>query len=140
VLALQTAALVFESLRWGAGRFAFRAANQLPEVAREAALGLSVPTLLLEGFRRVDEWRLIEHEVGDFDAIYVRDEDRVTGFGRTRLTREEIAVLDLCDGRRSIRDIIDQSQLGAFDTTKMLYRLARTHLVRHRVAPVAMPA
>jgi CheY-like chemotaxis protein len=140
ILALQTAALIFESLRWGAGRFGFEAVHELPAVATEAGLALAVPPLLLEGFRRVDEWRLIEREVGDFDAIFLRDEDRVGGFGRGRLTRDEISILDLCDGRRTVREIIDRSQLGAFDTTKMLYRLSRTRLVRRRVAPVAMPA
>lgn len=139
VLALQTAALIFESLRWGAGRFGFDT-GKVPGFASEAALGLAVPALLIEGFRRVDEWRLIEREVGDFDAIFIRDEGRVDGFGRARLTREEGSVLDLCDGRRTVREIIDRSQLGAFDTTKMLYRLARTRLVRRRVAPVAVPA
>ena len=146
ILALQTAALIFESLRWGAGRFGFEPSHEVASLAREAGLALGVPALLLEGFRRVDEWRLIEREVGDFDAIFLRDEDRVEGFGRGRLTREEIAVLDLCDGRRTVREIIDRSHLapnaplGAFDTAKMLYRLSRTRLVRRRVAPVAMPA
>jgi hypothetical protein len=140
ILSLQTAALIFESLRWGAGRFGFAAAHELPELATDAGLGLAVPPLLLEGFRRVDEWRLIEREVGDFDVIFLRDEERVEGFGRGRLTRDEQSVLDLCDGRRTVREIIDRSQLGAFDTTKMLYRLSRTRLVRRRVAPVAMPA
>jgi CheY-like chemotaxis protein len=140
ILSLQTAALIFESLRWGAGRFGFAAAHELPEAATDAGLGLAVPPLLLEGFRRVDEWRLIEREVGDFDVIFLRDEARVESFGRGRLTREEQSVLDLCDGRRTVREIIDRSQLGAFDTTKMLYRLSRTRLCRRRVAPVAMPA
>jgi hypothetical protein len=148
VLALQTAALIFESLRWGAGRFGFYPQAELPAPAREAALSLAVPALLLEGFRRVDEWRLIEREVGDFDGVFVRDEDRLASFGRARLTREESAVLDLCDGRRSVREIVSQAarhnaavvHMGAFDTTKMLYRLSRTRLIRRRVAPVAMPA
>jgi hypothetical protein len=30
--------------------------------------------------------------------------------------------------------------MGAFDSTKMLYRLSRIRLIRKRVAPVAMPA
>ncbi len=137
VLALQSAALVFESLRWGAGRFAFSATPELPELAAETALGLGVPALLLEGFRRVDEWRFIEREVGDFDGVFLRDEDRLGAFGRARLTREELSVLELCDGRRTVREVIEKSQLGAFDTTKMLYRLARTRLVRRRVPPVA---
>jgi DNA-binding response OmpR family regulator len=140
VLALQTAALVFESLRWGAGKFAFTPAAAVPALAKEAALGLAVPALLLEGFRRVEEWRVIEREVGDFDVVFMRDEERLAAFGRGRLTREEQSVLDLCDGRRTVREVIERSQLGAFDTTKMLYRLARTRLIRRRVAPVAVPA
>lgn len=140
VLSLQSAALVFESLRWGEGRFEFHPATELPESARDAALALGVPALLLEGFRRVDEWRLIEREVGDFDGVFLRDEDRLHGFGKSRLTREETSVLELCDGRRSVREIIERSQLGAFDTTKMIYRLSRTRLIRKRVPPVAMPA
>lgn len=134
---MQTAALVFESLRWGAGRFAFAPLPELPSPARDAGADLAVPALLMEGFRRVDEWRLIEREVGHFDRVFVRDEERVSDFGRGRLTREELAVLELCDGRRSVRDVIDRAQLGAFDTTKMLYRLLRTRLIRGRVAPVA---
>jgi FixJ family two-component response regulator len=147
VLALQSAALIFESLRWGGGRFEFHMA-ELPATARDAGLNLAVPPLLLEGFRRVDEWRLIEREVGDFDGVFLRDEDRLTTFGRARLTREEGAVLDLCDGRRTVREIVTEASrrpgaavhMSAFDTTKMLYRLSRTRLIRRRVAPVAMPA
>jgi CheY-like chemotaxis protein len=137
-MSLQTSALVFESLRWGAGRFWFEPMETLPETAREAALGLAVDALLMEGFRRVDEWRLLEREIGDFDLVFVRDEDRVNAFGRGRLTREEMAVLDLCNGKNSVREITQLSHLGSFDATKMLYRLLRTKLIRRRVNPVAM--
>lgn len=136
-LGLQTAALVFETLRWGAGKFFFETAVALPAEATQAALGLGVDTLLMEGFRRVDEWRLIEREVGDFDMVFVRDEGRVTTFGGDRLVREEHVVLELCNGRNNVRDIIAASRMGSFDTTKMLYRLLRTKLVRRRLSPVA---
>jgi CheY-like chemotaxis protein len=137
-VSLQTAALVFESLRWGAGRFWFEAgADVLPAAARDAALGLSIDALLMEGFRRVDEWRLIEREVGDFDQVFVRDEDKVAALGRGKLTREELTVLEIVNGKNSVRDIVHLSQLGSFEATRMLYRLLRTKLVRRRVTPVA---
>ncbi len=137
-LSLQTSALVFEGLRWGAGRFAFEPQAQLPGAADQAALALHIPSLLLEGFRRVDEWRLIEREMGDFDQVFVREEERLAGLGRGRLAREEQVVLELVDGRRSVRDLLDRSTLGAFDTTKMLYRLLKLRLIRRRLAPIAV--
>jgi CheY-like chemotaxis protein len=137
-IALQTSALVFEGLRWGAGRFAFEPRTELPGAADQAALALQVPSLLLEGFRRVDEWRLIEREMGDFDQVFVREEERLARLGRGRLAREEQVVLELVDGRRSVRDLLDRSALGAFDTTKMLYRLLKLRLIRRRLAPIAV--
>ena len=47
-------------------------------------------------------------------------------------------MLDLVDGRRSVRDLLDRSTLGAFDTTKMLYRLLKSGLIRRRLAPIAV--
>jgi CheY-like chemotaxis protein len=137
-MSLQTAALVYEGLRWGAGRFRFRVAQELPPVAREAALGLAVDALIMEGLRRVDEWRLIEREIGDFAMVFVRNEDKLNGFGRGKLLRDEVAVLEFVNGKNSVKDIIVLSKMGSFDVTKMLYRLLRNKLIRRRVRPVAV--
>jgi hypothetical protein len=136
-VSLQSSALIFESLRWGAGRFTFMPSADLPAPADDAGLQLSVPALLLEGYRRVDEWRLIERELGDFDSIFVREEERLAGLPRGKLTRDEVAVFELCDGRRTVRELLDRSPLGAFDTIKMLYRLLKIRVIRRRVPPVA---
>ncbi len=139
VLALQTAALLFESLRWQEGRFVFERTDDLPAPAREASLALAVPALLLEGFRRVDEWHLIQREIGDLERVFVRSEERVAEMGRGRLTTDETVVLDLTDGRRTVRQIVDASSLGAWGAMRMLYRLLEAGLIRPRVAPVAIP-
>ncbi len=136
-MSLQTAALVFEGLRWGAGRFWFSATEELPAAARDAALSLAVDALLIEGFRKVDEWRLIEREIGDFDMVFVRADEKIAAFGRGRLTRDELAVLEVVNGRNTVRDVVQLTKMGSFDTAKMLYRLLRTKLIRRRVAAVA---
>jgi CheY-like chemotaxis protein len=137
-MAKQTAALVFESLRWGSGRFSFHPLTELPIQAREASLSLPVDGLILEGLRRVEEWRVIEQEIGDFDMTFVRNEDKLASFGRGQLLREEAAVADLVNGRNTVRDVIQISKMGSYDVTQVLFRLLRSKLIRRRVAPMVV--
>ena len=46
--------------------------------------------MLLEGFRRVDEWRVIEREIATFDEVFVRNEIKIDELPRGTLTREEL--------------------------------------------------
>ena len=138
VMSRQTCEIVYEVLRWNFGRFVFRPTRDLPAVAVDAALGLSVDGILMEGFRRVDEWHLIEREIDNFDVVFLRNEDAVAQVGRGRLTREELSVLELVNGKNTVKEIIRASRMGSFDVTKMLYRLLSIKLIRKRVMPVAV--
>ncbi|MEO8706902.1 MAG: hypothetical protein ABI867_43145, partial [Kofleriaceae bacterium] len=62
----------------------------------------------------------------------------VAQMGRGRLTREELAVLELVNGKNSVKEIIRKSRMGSFEVSKMLYRLLSIKLVRRRVLPVAV--
>jgi DNA-binding response OmpR family regulator len=137
-MARQTSELIYEVLRWSAGRFVFRATKELPPVALDAALGLTVEGILMEGFRRVDEWHLIEREIDNFDSVFVRNEDAVGQMGKGRLTREELAILELVNGKNTVKEITRQSRMSSFEVSKMLYRLLSIKLIRKRVAPVAV--
>lgn len=55
----QTAELVYEALRWTSGRFDIYVHDRLPPEAVEADMRFPVQHLLLEGVRRLDEWRRI---------------------------------------------------------------------------------
>lgn len=136
----QTTELVCETLRWTEGHFHFRRglAEDLPALARAAALEISVDRLLLEGFRRVDEWRVIEQDIGSFDEIFVRNEHKIDALPRGTFTRDELAVLEVVSGKSSVRDIVRALRMGSFDVTKVLFRLLRAKLIRRRVGPVAI--
>ena len=137
-LVRQTQERIFELLRWPSGKFAFSTTRELPPLATDAALGLDVDGILMEGFRRVDEWHLIEREIDDFDAVFLRNEEAVQNVGRARLTREELAVLELVNGKNTVKDIVRQSRMASFDVSKMLFRLLSIKVIRRRVAPVAV--
>ncbi|HVV87460.1 MAG TPA: DUF4388 domain-containing protein, partial [Kofleriaceae bacterium] len=137
-LGRQSRELVYEALRWRTGRFRFAAGAQPPSPVVEARLELDVQAVLMEGYRRVDEWHLIEREIDDFELVFLRNEDAVAQMGRGRLTREELAVLELVNGKNSIKDIVRKSRMGSFEVSKMLYRLLSIKLLRRRVQPVAI--
>jgi DNA-binding response OmpR family regulator len=142
-MARQSSELVYETLRWTHGFFQFKRATDaddaaaLVALARGAALGIHVDRLLLEGYRRVDEWRVIERAVESFDRVFVRDEAKIAGLPRGTFTREELAVLERVDGRLSVRELVRALRMGSFDVSKVLFRLLRTKLIRARLEPVA---
>ena len=133
----QTSELAYEALRWRAGFFQFRRTEELSLLARDAALQINVDRMLLEGFRRVDEWRIIEREISNFDDVFVRNDNKVNDTPRGTFTRDELAVLEQTDGRQTLRDIVRKLRMGSFDVSKMFFRLRRARLVRRRVPPTA---
>lgn len=137
-LVRQSSELIYEILRWRHGRFRFAAGAELPPGVIDAALGLDVEAVLMEGYRRVDEWHLIEHAIDNFDIVFLRNEDSVAQMGRGRLTRDELAVLELVNGKHTVKEIIRKSRMGSFEVSKMLYRLLSIKLIRRRVLPVAV--
>ena len=60
------------------------------------------------------------------------NEDAVAHMGRGRLTREELTILELVNGKHTVKEIIRQSRMGSFDVSKMLYRLLSIKLIRRR--------
>jgi DNA-binding response OmpR family regulator len=137
-LSRQTCELIYEILRWRFGRFRFTSSLDLPATVVDAALGIDVEAILMEGYRRVDEWHLIERAIDNFDLVFLRNEDAVAQMGRGRLTREELAILELVNGKNTVKDIVRKSRVGSFDVSKMLYRLLSIKLVRRRVLPIAI--
>jgi len=133
----QTSELAYEALRWRAGFFQFRRTEELSLLARDAALQINVDRMLLEGYRRVDEWRIIEREISDFDEVFVRNDHKIADAPRGTFTRDELSVLEQIDGKQSLRDVVRKLRMGSFDVSKMFFRLRRARLIRRRVPPTA---
>ncbi|HXU03789.1 MAG TPA: response regulator [Polyangia bacterium] len=133
----QTSELAYEALRWRAGFFQFRRTEELSLLARDAALQINVDRMLLEGYWCVDEWRIIERDISNFDEVFVRNDNKIADTPRGTFTRDELAVLEQIDGRQSVRDVVRKLRLGSFDVGKMFFRLHRARLIRRRVPPTA---
>jgi len=130
-LARQSSELVYDVLRWPRGRFEFR--REPPAALAESArLGLPVASVVLEGFRRVDEWRLVEEGLGNFDSVLMADPASVLAVGADRLAKSEQKLLEMVDGERTLREIVEHSHMSSFDACKILFQLLEARLVRRR--------
>lgn len=139
-LARQTTDLIFEAMRMTRGVFRFQR-SWMSEEAREARLGLGVSGLLLDGLRRVDEWRVLEARVHSFDMVLAVDALGLRSLGRETLTHEERDLVDALDGIRSLREVAEQltgtapgddhePRLVAFDVARIAHQLLAARVIR----------
>ena len=130
-LTRQSSELLYEVLRWSYGRFELK--HEPPsELAEEAKLSMPVASVVMEGFRRVDEWRAIERTLGSFDTVLVRDD---LAFGRLDLKKlppREKAVLDMVDGQRTVRNIASAGFMSTFDVCVIVVQFLEARVLRRR--------
>jgi CheY-like chemotaxis protein len=131
LLTRQSSEILYEVCRWRDGNFEFLQGVRRPE-AESASLGLPVEALVLEGFRRVDEWGQIEQEVRSFEDVFIVDAGVVESVGASRISPSERKVLDALDGRRTVNDVILRTHMNSFDVCKTLFQLRRARLIRRR--------
>lgn len=130
-LVQQSSEIVYELLRWNKGRFTFQ--RRAPdELAERAKLALPVAQVVMEGFRRVDEWRVLETSLGSFESVLVRDEAAVEAARVKDLPRAEVTVLEAVDGERTTREIIARCHMSSFDVCRILVQLLQARVVRKR--------
>ena len=132
-LTRQSSELLYEVLRWPKGRFDFRA-EPASDIVESAQLGLPVASVVMEGFRRVDEWRVLERTIGSFDTVLIRDDLALRSIDMGTLPGKEKAVLDAVDGARSVRAIVAASHMSSFDACRVLVQFLEARVLRRRSA------
>lgn len=127
-LAKQSAELVYETLRWTEGRFVL-SSGEFTTTAEKARLELGLSELVLEGFRRVDEWRLMADTI-NFDAVLVVDQVALGTLDDSKIGQFERPVLMAINGQRTAREVMEESDLASFDAIKAIYGFLQSRIVR----------
>ncbi len=125
-LRMQSSELVYEVLRWRTGRF-WLVQESFGEAAERARLGLGMAGLLLEGFRRLDEWRAMEGAI-PWDRVVTHDPSQARSSAEH--TRSERLLLAAVDGRRTVREVVAESNLASFDALKALHGFMKNRVLR----------
>lgn len=128
-----------EVLQWQKGTVTFSPSDQLHHLCEATAAARSellIGEALLDGLRRVEERAEMGPHMAGVDDIYVRDDQAVSKLGRNAFARDELGVLELLNGRNSVKEIARKTRTGTFAVAKVLYRLGRAGLVHRRLMPV----
>jgi CheY-like chemotaxis protein len=142
VLASQAREVTCHLLTWEEGAFHFTHQAELHPLARAAATDgraeLLVCEALLDGLRRLDEGAVMGPHMAQVDDVYMRIDEQIAKIGRHALTLDELAVLELLNGRNSVKEIARKTRTGTFAVARVLYRLTKARLARRRMMPVTI--
>jgi hypothetical protein len=129
---LLTRETIFDVIRRQSGDFDFTAEPVVHDTRPENLLGAE--QILMDGLRMLDEWRTFADAVPNEEIVFRRignlESARALtkGDGEARLGHAE-RVLQLIDGRLSVRRVIDLSRLGTFEATRALAELRQAGVI-----------
>jgi hypothetical protein len=156
--ALQTTETIFRLFHWKSGTYEFEPGDV--EWDRETVTPLRAESVLMEGFRQVDEWPLIRRKISSIAMTFERtraleperagahrsekkngdDVDAAfDGFGGepevkkgdfASLGKNERRCQELAQPGRTLEKIVDLSRLGEFETCKALLNLVNLGYLR----------
>ncbi len=133
----QTERSIYKAMGWGEGSFSFERCA-MPDFVEDIPLELTVESLILEGVRRIGEERAIAEKIPSLSVIFTRPmytPEQLEGLG---LKGHERPVLELVDGKRDIKELINISGLGEIDMLRALFALYSAGFVR-KYEPTASP-
>lgn len=138
-LANQAREIACQALTWTGGRLSFAPSEQLHPLIAQLGRGhteVRVAEVIMMGLRRNDERAEMGPHMATLEEVYVRVDDEVAKLGRHAFAKDELGVLELLNGRNSIKDVARKTRTGTFAVTKVLYRLSRSGLARRAAPPV----
>lgn len=149
--------IVYRVFRWSDGDYHF-SQEKTVDYDRELMSPMAADSIIMEGARMTDEWPFIDQRIPDrrvvfakvnplreFEVVEDRDDDfDDLGFSfmdapeepakpepsEDRITRNQMTVYDLVNGRDSVDEIILESPLIEFETCKALADLLDRRIIR----------
>jgi hypothetical protein len=119
---LQTTETIYRLFHWKSGTYEFEAGAV--EWDKETATPLRAESVLMEGFRRVDEWPIVRKRIFSLLATFERRSALLEdGQGLDEIGGNERRVYALAIPGRTAEKIVDLSRLGEFETCKALSNL-----------------
>lgn len=119
----QVREILFSLFVYTEGEFLF-ISGELPE-RNTMTLGISSHALILMGIRQIEELSRLQQIIPDQEQRF----EAVPYPPVLRLTDHEESILLLVDGTHTVREVIEESKLGEFNTLKALVHLLKAGII-----------
>ena len=137
--ALQTTQTIYKLFHWKTGTYAFEPRDVTFD--RETVSPLRCESLLMEGYRIIDEWPIVRRKITSsamtFERLKELDPATAPAEGRrahdgesAALGKSEWRVYELAGPGESVERIADRSRLGEFEASKALFNLVNLGVLR----------
>jgi Domain of unknown function (DUF4388) len=104
--------------------FSYKAMEEVPDFVTKYNAALPIMPLMLEGHKRIDDWRAIAKAFPDLDAPITPAPDLFTQIAEMSLGVVEIKVLTLVNGENCFNEIRRSVGLNRYDLGAMLLNFA----------------
>jgi hypothetical protein len=127
-LQIQVLETIYRLFRWKDGTYSFqpRASVDFQECLIQP---VRAEGILMEGIRMLDEWPLIMEKIPNFNLVPRSVSMGSLTFDHNKLEEPLRQIYELVDGQRTVKELIDSSFLGEFDTCNCLKELMVAGLV-----------
>jgi GAF domain-containing protein len=121
---------LYDMMCWREGSFSFVEGEAAPQ---QTCKGMAM-ALVIEGLRRLDEYNVLKEKIS-LDAVghqvdFSKDgQFSSTAKANISLDHRKIALLQLIDGHRTVRDILEKAHLDRYSVLSALSELATAGLV-----------
>jgi hypothetical protein len=122
-LKLKAEETLFDLFLWPSGQFEFKEGEVPPDI--RITYETPVTPVILEGIRRVDEWKRIRQAFPGPETAF-----QVTGSASAPLAEAEQRALALAAGGKTIADISLEIRCSEFETAALLFELHSKGLVK----------
>lgn len=124
----QVLEIIYSLFSWTEGKFLFFETNE-DAFKQRIFLDLNTTNIIMEGARRLDEWKVIKEKIPSQDIIFQRVAQKEEYIQNLNLNEKEKMVLSLVDGKKDVFNIIRATGLSEFETNKILYSLCIAQLI-----------
>jgi Domain of unknown function (DUF4388) len=126
IVQLKVEESIYDTFLWQRGSFEFLDGAEPPQKAM--LLSLDVTGVVLEGARRLDEWKRVRSILKGGDAIVVAVSEAIAE--QLPLAMEDADILGRVDGHKTVDQLVIELRTPEFKVNKQLFDLAERGLVR----------
>jgi tetratricopeptide (TPR) repeat protein len=112
------------------GQYEFSSQEPVPD--EMITLKMSMGALIYEGVKRIENWTRIRKELPPMEAVLKLNDDPLALFQEIEFTAQDKKILSLIDGRRTIKQVIEDSWFNSFEAMKILYLLCSLGIVTEK--------
>lgn len=126
IVQLKVEESIYDTFLWNVGSFEFH--DGATSHQKSMLLSLDVTGIVLEGARRLDDWKRIRKVIKGGDALVVPVSEAIAE--RLPLSPEDANILSRLDGHKRIDQLVLEMRMPEYKINKLLFDLSEKGLVR----------